>query len=43
MQPSTELVDRILTDVFAEVAQVFVIDGRGVVIERVEMWEEDDK
>jgi hypothetical protein len=41
MEPSTELVDRILTDAFAEVARTFVVDGRGVAIERVEMWEED--
>jgi hypothetical protein len=42
MDISTELVDRILTDVFAEVARRFIADGHGVVIEQVDL-EGDDK
>jgi hypothetical protein len=42
MEPSTEQVDRVLADVFAEVARTFIANGRGVVIERIESWEENE-
>jgi hypothetical protein len=43
MEPSTEQVDRILTDAFAEVARTFIANGYGVVIEQIELWEEDQR